>query len=143
MKLYKILICLNIFLFTFSSSYISFADDEDFEPSDEFSSYIEVSSDISNEPNINSRAAIIYDRNSGIVLFGKNENEQRKMASTTKIMSAIIVIENSNLDDIITVSQKASSTGGSRLGLHTNDKISVKNLLYGLLLCSGNDDAVT
>ena len=64
------------------------------------------------------------------------------MASTTKIMTAIIVIENSNLDDIVTISQKAAGTGGSRLGLHVNDKISIRDLLYGLLLCSGNDSAV-
>lgn len=65
-----------------------------------------------------------------------------KMASTTKIMTAIIVIEKSNLDDIVTISRKAAGTGGSRLGLHAEDKISVHDLLYGLLLCSGNDAAV-
>ena len=64
------------------------------------------------------------------------------MASTTKIMTAIIVLERCNLDDIVTVSSKAAGTGGSRLGLHTNDKVSVRDLLYGLLLCSGNDAAV-
>jgi len=64
------------------------------------------------------------------------------MASTTKILTAIMVIENANLDDIVTVSSKAAGTGGSRLGLHTNDKISVRDLLYGLMLCSGNDAAV-
>ena len=57
-------------------------------------------------------------------------------------MTAIVVIEKSNLEDIVTVSSKAAGTGGSRLGLHTDDKISVLNLLYGLLLCSGNDAAV-
>ena len=77
-----------------------------------------------------------------IILYGKNENEKRKMASTTKIMTAIVVIENANLESIVTISQKAAGTGGSRLGLHTNDKVSVKDLLYGLLLCSGNDAAV-
>ena len=93
-------------------------------------------------PTINSRAAIVYDRNSGTILYGKNENEKRKMASTTKIMTCIVVLENSDLDTIVTVSSKAAGTGGSRLGLHTNDKISVTNLLYGLMLCSGNDAAV-
>ena len=93
-------------------------------------------------PTINSRAAIVYDRNSRTILYGKNENEKRKMASTTKIMTCIVVLENSDLDTIVTVSSKAAGTGGSRLGLHTNDKISVTNLLYGLMLCSGNDAAV-
>ena len=138
--IYKFIFCLFVLIFAFN--HIVFADDEDFEDLNDISSVINASSDIVTEPTINSRAAIVYDRNSGQILFGKNENEKRKMASTTKIMTAIIVIENSNLDDIVTISSKAAGTGGSRLGLHTNDKISVKNLLYGLLLCSGNDAAV-
>ena len=140
MKFYKIFLSFVIFILSFN--YIAIADDENEEIVDNFSSFIETSSEISKEPTINSRAAIIYDRTSGCVLFGKNENEKRKMASTTKIMTAIIVLENSNLDDIVTVSSKAAGTGGSRLGLKTNDKISVRDLLYGLMLCSGNDAAV-
>ena len=96
-------------------------------------------------PTINSKSAIVLDRNSGMVLIGKNENEKRKMASTTKIMTCIVVLENSTLESlntIVTVSSKSAGTGGSRLGLHTNDKVSVINLLYGLMLCSGNDAAV-
>ena len=142
MKTFKILVLFTIFLLIFSYNYNIFADDEDFEDIDDIGSYIETSSDIVTEPTINSRAAIVYDRNSGFVLYGKKENEQCKMASTTKIMTAIIVLENANLDDIVTVSKKAAGTGGSRLGLHTDDKISVRNLLYGLLLVSGNDSAV-
>ena len=142
MKTFKILVLFTIFLLIFSYNYNIFADDEDFEDIDDIGSYIETSSDIVTEPTINSRAAIVYDRNSGFVLYGKKENEQCKMASTTKIMTAIIVLENANLDDIVTVSKKAAGTGGSRLGLHTDDEISVRNLLYGLLLVSGNDSAV-
>ena len=96
-------------------------------------------------PTINSKSAIVLERNSGMVLIGKNENEKRKMASTTKIMTCIVVLENSTLESlntIVTVSSKSAGTGGSRLGLHTNDKVSVINLLYGLMLCSGNDAAV-
>ena len=140
MKFYKIFLTFTIFILSFN--YIVFADDENEEISDNLSSLIKVSSGITNEPTINSRAAIIFDRSSGSILFGKNENEQRKMASTTKIMTAIVVLENANLDDIVTVSAKAAGTGGSRLGLHTNDKISIRDLLYGLMLCSGNDAAV-
>ena len=140
MKFYKVLLCLFIIIF----SYILpvYADDEDFENFSDIPSVINASSEVIAEPTINSRAAIIYDRSSGTILFEKNENEKRKMASTTKIMTAIVVIEKSNLEDIVTVSSKAAGTGGSRLGLHTDDKISVLNLLYGLLLCSGNDAAV-
>ena len=139
MKFYKFLISLIIILTL--SIHPVLADDEEYELSTDFSS-ITVSSVNTSVPTINSRSAIIYDRLSGSVLYGKAENEKRKMASTTKIMTAIIIIENSNLDDIVTISQKAAGTGGSRLGLHSNDKISIRDLLYGLLLCSGNDSAV-
>ena len=57
-------------------------------------------------------------------------------------MTAIVVIENANLSNIVEISKKAAGTGGSRLGLSTNNKISVHDLLYGLMLCSGNDAAV-
>lgn len=58
-------------------------------------------------------------------------------------MTCLIVLENcNNLDQIITVSKKAAGTGGSRLGLKTNDQITIKNLLYGLMMVSGNDAAV-
>ena len=64
------------------------------------------------------------------------------MASTTKILTCLLVIENCKLDEIVEVSKKSAGTGGSRLGLKTGDKITVQDLLYGLMLCSGNDTAV-
>ena len=94
-------------------------------------------------PTINARHAIIYDRNSKEAIYSKNISEKCKMASTTKIMTAIVVIENTNLTDLVEVSSKASSTGGSRLGLSKLDKITVEHLLYGLMLKSGNDDSVS
>ena len=99
-------------------------------------------SNTSEEPKLNSRAAVIYDRKSKKIIWGKKENEKRPMASTTKIMTAIIVLENGNLSDTVTVSKKSAGTGGSRLGLKAGDKITVNNLLYGLLMVSGNDAAV-
>ncbi len=88
-------------------------------------------------PIINSRHAVVYDRTSGEVLYGKKENVRSKMASTTKIMTALVTIENTdNLKEKVKISSKAAGTGGSRLGLHTNDEITVEHLLYGLLLCS-------
>ncbi len=98
--------------------------------------------DIDYIKNINSRAYVVLDRNSNTVLVGKNEMQKRKMASTTKIMTATIIIENCNLSDTVTISKKAANTGGSTLGLKTNDKITVRDLLYGLMLKSGNDAAV-
>ena len=92
---------------------------------------------------INSRKAVIIDRTSKKVLFGKKENERAKMASTTKIMTAMVVIQNTNLDNIVEVSKKAAVTGGSKLKLKKGDKITIKDLLYGLMLRSGNDAAVS
>ena len=140
MKIYKIFICL-FFIILHSFSPV-LADDENFEYLSDLSTIQSSNSENITEPTINSRAAIVYERSSGKILYGKEENEKRKMASTTKIMTAIVVLENTNLDDIVTISSKAAGTGGSRLGLHKDDKISIQDLLYGLLLCSGNDAAV-
>ena len=140
MKIYKIFICL-FFIILLSFSPV-LADDENFEYLSDLSTIQSSNSENITEPTINSRAAIVYERSSGKILYGKEENEKRKMASTTKIMTAIVVLENTNLDDIVTISSKAAGTGGSRLGLHKDDKISIRDLLYGLLLCSGNDAAV-
>ena len=129
-------------LFTFS-----FADDimpveDDFDISSYINDEIEASSNSSDFPTINSRAYVVIDRRSNTVLLGKNEYAKKKMASTTKIMTSLVIIENCNLSDTVTVSKKAAGTGGSRLGLKTGDKISVIDLLYGLMLRSGNDAAV-
>ncbi len=103
----------------------------------------ETSSSIdSNLLSLNSRSCVVLDRLSKTILYGKNEKNKVKMASTTKIMTAIVVLENSSLDKTVEVSKKAANTGGSRLGLKTGDKITIRDLLYGLLLCSGNDAAV-
>lgn len=103
---------------------------------------IETYSNSKNQLNLNSRSCIVYDRISKQILFRKNEYNKVKMASTTKIMTAIIVIENDDLNKTVEISKKAANTGGSRLGLKTGDKITIHDLLYGLMLCSGNDAAV-
>ncbi len=104
--------------------------------------YIESSNPTQEIPTINSRAYVVIDRKTNTVLIGKNEYSKKKMASTTKIMTAIVIIENYNLNDTIIISKKAGNTGGSRLGLKAGDKITVNDLLYGLMLRSGNDAAV-
>ena len=104
---------------------------------------LEVSTTPIKEPVISSRAAIVIDRKTGLVLYEKNSDDIRKMASTTKIMTAIVVLENAqNLYETVTVSKKAAAAGGSVLGLRTNDKVTINDLLYGLMLKSGNDTAV-
>ncbi len=125
---------------------VCYADDIDLEnfPAEEIWEEIQnVNKQVnSNPPTLNSRAAIIFDRESKTVIFGKNINEKRAMASTTKIMTAIITLEKGNLEDVVEVSKKAANIGGSRLGLSTGDKIKLRDLLYGLLLRSGNDAAI-
>ena len=85
-----------------------------------------------NELKVLSKVAIIYDRNSGTVIWGKNENAPVPMASTTKIMTAIVMLEQieiGRLDEEVTVSKEAANTIGSRLGLHTGDKITYNDLI--------------
>lgn len=124
---------------------ISFADDES-EDDNQFEEILgeiqEASAEAETEPIINSKSAVVIDRESKRILYSKNANEKRAMASTTKIMTCLIALENSKLDEIVTVSEKSASTGGSRLGLFAGDKISINDLLYGLMLRSGNDAAM-
>lgn len=123
---------------------VIYADDlieEEFSKED-LEDIIQTSSEDFEDLNLNCRIAVAFDRESGEVIWGKDENKRTAMASTTKIMTAIIVIEQANLSDIVEVSAKAAGTGGSRLGLKKGDKISLNDLLYGLMLRSGNDAAV-
>ena len=95
------------------------------------------------KPTLNSRRYAVYDRASGTTVYGKDENRQTAMASTTKIMTAVIVLENcQDLNETVTIEAKAATTGGSRLGLQNGDKITINDLLYALLLRSGNDAAI-
>lgn len=93
-------------------------------------------------PKTNSKSIIILDRNTLLPLYEKNAYKKTAMASTTKILTCIIALENSSKSDIVTVSQKASNISGSCLGLNKNTKISMNDLLYGLMLRSGNDCAI-
>ena len=134
---YNILIFLLI-LFNFSTVC---ADDVDNEVN--FEDTIEVTaSNVSELPKTNSRRYIVYDRISKSMIIGKNEDVKSAMASTTKIMTTIVILEKADLNEKVTVSAKAGVTGGSRLGLKRGDKASVRDLLYGLMLRSGNDAAV-
>ena len=141
----KIISIFMFFIFISMFVYVSFADDIDTETLDvstEINSFTDAYTEAIKEPDVNSRACVVIDRKTNSVLFGKNENTKKKMASTTKIMTATIIIEKCNLSDTIEISKKAAGTGGSRLGLKTGDKITILDLLYGLMLRSGNDAAV-
>ena len=94
------------------------------------------------EPKITSTAAILMEQDTKRVLYGKNYRNKVKIASTTKILTAIVAIENKDLKDMVLISKKAAGTGGSTVGLKSGSEISLKSLMYGMLLKSGNDCAV-
>ena len=139
-KLIIVILILNILII--NNSFILADDETDNVEINGIEEVIQTVSELTNEPKINSRYAIVLDRSSKAVIYGKNENAKTKMASTTKIMTSLIVIENTKLDEIVEISAKAAGTGGSRLKIKKGDKISVRDLLYGLMLRSGNDAAV-
>ena len=141
-KLYLKKILLFFIFITFLFSPMVYADDIDESEEQPETDIIETATSTENTLSINSRAYVVLDRNSNKVLLGRNETQKRKMASTTKIMTATIIIENCNLNETIEVSKKAASVGGSKLGLQTGDKTTIKDLLYGLMLKSGNDCAI-
>ncbi|MCX7749697.1 MAG: D-alanyl-D-alanine carboxypeptidase [Clostridia bacterium] len=93
-------------------------------------------------PVIDSTSAIVMDMESGRILFEKNGNSKKNIASTTKIMTAIVAIENGNLEDTVVISKRAASVWGSTIKLKEGEELTLKELLYGLMLKSGNDAAI-
>lgn len=94
-------------------------------------------------PQTYAKAACLIDGKSGAVLYEKNSSAALPMASTTKIMTALVVLEHLPLDTVVTVPKEATLVEGSSIYLRENEKITVEELLYGLLLESGNDAAHT
>ena len=95
------------------------------------------------ETNSIAKGMVVIEGNSGDVLYSKNENLELPMASTTKIVTAIVAIENSSdLDEKFVVSEKAIGIEGTSIYLKSGEKLSLRELLYGLILASGNDCAI-
>ncbi|MDP4133534.1 MAG: D-alanyl-D-alanine carboxypeptidase family protein [Bacillota bacterium] len=88
------------------------------------------------------KAAAIIDCQDGRILYEKNGDKRLPMASTTKIVTAITAIENGKLSDVVTVSANAAKTEGSSVYLVMGEKLTLEDLLYALLLESGNDASV-
>ncbi|MGE5582588.1 MAG: D-alanyl-D-alanine carboxypeptidase family protein [Bacillota bacterium] len=93
------------------------------------------------KPTINARAAVLIESKTGKVLYQKNSLALMEPASTTKIMTAVLGIEKGKLTETVYVSAKAASREGTSMHLQKNDKLTLRDLLYGLLLVSGNDAA--
>lgn len=88
------------------------------------------------------KAAVLMDGDSGRILYGKNENEVLPMASTTKVMTLIVTLENASLEDTVTISSYASSMPDVQLNARAGEQYMLKDLLYSLMLESHNDSAV-
>lgn len=110
-----------------------------------FLTNINVYADVLNKSyvDITSPSALVMDFTSGRVLYEKAGYEKRAMASLTKVMTSIMLVENCKMDELIEVPAEATWQGGSEVGLKKGDKVTAEALLYGMLLPSGNDCAYT
>ena len=93
-------------------------------------------------PNVEAQSAIVIDRETGRVLYEKDAYKKRPMASTTKIMTAIVALERGDMKDVVKISKKAASIGGSIIKLKEGESYRLEELMYGLLMKSGNDAAI-
>ena len=91
---------------------------------------------------ISGRAGVLYEPDSGKILYGKSENLRLPMASTTKIMTALVAVEQADISELVTVDERAVGVEGSSAYLKAGDVLTVEELLYALLLQSANDAAV-
>ncbi|WP_303049504.1 D-alanyl-D-alanine carboxypeptidase family protein [Bacillus sp. Marseille-Q1617] len=104
--------------------------------------FVLVSKEAQAVPSVSAQKAILMDGETGRILFEKDAHSKSRIASITKIMTAIIAIESGKMDEEVTVSSNASGTEGSSLYLKAGEKIKLEDLVYGLMLRSGNDSAV-
>ena len=88
------------------------------------------------------QSAVLMDADSGRILFEKNGNEQKPMASTTKIMTCILALEEGNPEDVVTASAYAERQPKVHLGVKEGERYRLQDLLYSLMLESHNDSAV-
>lgn len=91
---------------------------------------------------VSANNAVLLDQKSGKVLFEKKAHEKQSIASITKVMTAIIAIESGKMDEISKTSRKAIYAEGSSIYLEQGEKMKVEDLVYGLMLRSGNDSAI-
>lgn len=116
-----ILALINLLIFT---TFISFASEYDVQASD-----------------LVAETAVLINEQSGQVLFDKNANTPMFPASTTKILTAIIILEDLPLDEVVTIDAQSPYAGGSSIALEPNEQLTVEQLLYALIITSANDAA--
>lgn len=93
-------------------------------------------------PTVTAASALLIDLESGQALYEKAAAEPRPPASTAKLMTALVVLDQAPLDEAVVVTANAGETGDSTMGLEPGERLSVEELLYGMLIPSGNDAAV-
>jgi len=91
---------------------------------------------------VSSQSACLMDMDSGRVLFAKSKDNPRLIASITKIMTAILAIESGKLDEEVTVGEEVLKMYGSNIYIEKNEKMLLLDLIYGLMMRSGNDASV-
>ncbi len=92
-------------------------------------------------PSVSAKSAILIDAQTGKVIFSKNSEQERSMASTTKIMTTLLCLESGDLDTEFVVDSEAIKVEGSSMGLQEGDIVTKRDLCYGMMLPSGNDAA--
>lgn len=93
--------------------------------------------------NLSAKSALLVDFDSRKIIFEKNADLRLPIASTVKILTALVALENADLSDEYVVSEKAAKVGENSMGLTSGEKLSLDDLMYGLMLVSGNDAAIT
>ncbi len=88
------------------------------------------------------KAAVLIEEQTGMILYAQNETAPLPMASTTKVMTALLTLEYGKLDEIVTTSRNAFGVPGTSIYLAQGEKLTLEQMLYGLMLASGNDAAV-
>ncbi|WP_110953138.1 D-alanyl-D-alanine carboxypeptidase family protein [Anaerosinus massiliensis] len=120
-KFFNVIVCITFFILNFSAANCWAA---------------------SGLENITAKSAIVMDAKTGKVIYAKDAESRRYPASTTKMMTLIVALEKSDLNEVVTASEKASVTEGSSLWLEKDEKLRLLDLLYGIMLVSGNDATV-
>ncbi|WP_347490875.1 D-alanyl-D-alanine carboxypeptidase family protein [Desulfoscipio sp. XC116] len=93
-------------------------------------------------PQVSARSALLLDVNNGQILYEKGHREPRPIASTTKIMTAVVALGGADINNTVAVSPRAAAVGESSMYLEAGETLTLEQLLYGALLCSGNDACV-
>ena len=92
-------------------------------------------------PNVTGQSFVVMDANTGNVVYGKGEHNQYPPASTTKLMTILLTLENCEMDELVTVGEIPPYVEGSKIYIHEGEQITVEQLLYSVILASANDSS--